>query len=162
VGEIIEKPCKNCGASGKVATRTKIQVEIPPGIDDGMTLQLSGKGISGRNEVPGDLYIRIHIKPHQIFERLENGDILYLLNLKYTELVLGTELVLPTLYGSEKLKIPAGTQVDSIFRLRGKGIPVHGQRSKGDQIIKIKLEVPTKLSDRQKWLIKELDSTKNI
>jgi molecular chaperone DnaJ len=126
-----------------------------------MTLQLSGRGISGGNEVPGDLYIRIHIKPHQVFERLENGDILYLLNLKYTELVLGTELVLPTLYGSEKLKIPAGTQVDSIFRLRGKGIPVHGQRSKGDQIIKIKLEVPTKLSDRQKWLIKELDGTTN-
>ena len=60
------------------------------------------------------------------------------------------------------MKIPAGTQVDSIFRLRGKGISVHGQRSKGDQIIKIKLEVPTKLSDRQKWLIEELDNTKNI
>jgi molecular chaperone DnaJ len=75
---------------------------------------------------------------------------------------LGTEIVLPTLYGSEKLKIPAGTQVDAIFRLRGKGIPVHGQRSKGDQIIKVKLEVPTKLNERQKWLIKELDDTKKI
>lgn len=162
IGEIIEKPCKNCGANGKVATRKKIQIEVPPGIDDGMTLQLSGRGISDGNEVPGDLFIRIHIKPHQIFEKLENGDLLYPLKLKYTELVLGTEIVLPTLYGSEKLKIPAGTQVDSIFRLRGKGIPVHGQRSKGDQIIKIRLEVPTKLSDRQKWLIEELDNTKNI
>lgn len=161
IGEIIEKPCKNCGANGKVATRKKIQIEVPPGIDDGMTLQLSGRGISDGYEVPGDLFIRIHIKPHQIFQRLENGDLLYHLKLKYTELVLGTEIVLPTLYGSEKLKIPAGTQVDSIFRLRGKGIPVHGQR-KGDQIIKIKLEVPTKLSDRQKWLIEELDNTKNI
>lgn len=161
MGEIIEKPCKNCGASGKVAIKTKIQVEIPPGIDDGMTLQLSGRGISHGNEIPGDVFIRIHIKPHQIFERLENGDLLYILKLKYTDLVLGTELVLPTLYGNEKLKIPAGTQVDSIFRLRGKGIPVHGRRSKGDQIIKIKLEVPTKLTDRQKWLIKELDNSKN-
>ena len=162
IGEIIEKPCKNCGASGKVVTRKKTQIEVPPGIDDGMTLQLSGRGISDGGEVPGDLFIRIHIKPHQIFERLENGDLLYHLKLKYAELVLGAEIVLPTLYGSEKLKIPAGTQVDSIFRLRGKGIPVHGQRSKGDQIIKITLEVPTKLSDRQKWLIKELDNTENI
>jgi len=162
LGEIIEKPCRNCGANGKVAIRTKIQVQIPPGVDDGMTLQLSGRGISKDKEIPGDVFIRTHITPHQIFERLENGDILFLLKLKYTELVLGKELVVPTLYGNEKVKIPAGTQVDSVFRLRGKGIPVHGQSSKGDQIIKIKLEVPTKLSDRQKWLIKELNKPENI
>jgi molecular chaperone DnaJ len=83
------------------------------------------------------------------------------LKLKYTELVLGTEIIIPTLHGGEKLKIPAGSQVDSIFNLRGKGIPVHGRRSRGDQIVKIKLDIPTKLSERQKWLIKELDDTKN-
>ncbi len=142
--------------------RKKIQIEIPPGIEDGMTLQLQGRGISYENESPGDLFIRIHIKPHQIFERLENGDILYSLKLKFTELVLGTEIVIPTLYGGEKLKIPVGTQIDSILRLRGKGIPVHGRRSNGDQIVKLKLDIPTKLTERQKWLIKELDDTKNI
>jgi len=162
MGEIIEKPCRNCKASGKVPARKKIQIEIPPGIEDGMTLQLQGRGISYENESPGDLFIRIHIKPHQIFERLENGDILYSLKLKFTELVLGTEIVIPTLYGGEKLKIPVGTQIDSIFRLRGKGIPVHGRRSNGDQIVKLKLDIPTKLTERQKWLIKELDDTKNI
>ena len=162
MGEIIEKPCRNCKASGKVSARKKIQIEIPPGIEDGMTLQLHGRGISYENEIPGDLFIRIHIKPHQKFEKLENGNILYSLKLKYPELVLGTEIIIPTLYGSEKLKISAGTQIDSIFRLRGKGIPIHGRHSKGDQIVNVKLDIPTKLSERQKWLIKELDDTKNV
>jgi len=162
MGEIIEKPCRNCKASGKVPARKKIQIEIPPGIDDGMTLQLTGRGISYENEYPGDLFIRIHIKPHQIFQRFENGNILYSLKLKFTDLVLGTEVVIPTLYGSEKFKIPAGTQVDSIFKLRGKGIPMHNQRSKGDQIVRIKLDIPTKLTERQRWLIKELDDRKNM
>ena len=161
MGEIIEKPCKNCKASGNVPARKKIQVEIPPGVEDGMTLQLSGRGISYEKGAPGDLYIRIHIKPHQTFERLEDGHLLYTLKLKYTELVLGTEIIIPTLHGGEKLKIPAGSPADSIFNLRGKGIPVHGRRSRGDQIVKIKLDIPTKLSERQKWLIKELDDTKN-
>ena len=102
------------------------------------------------------------LKPHQKFERLEDGNILYSLKLKYTELVLGTEIIIPTLYGSEKLKIPAGTQIDSIFRFRGKGMPIHGRHSKGDQIVNVKLDIPTKLSERQKWLIKELDDTKNV
>jgi molecular chaperone DnaJ len=162
MGEIIEKPCPNCKAAGKVSARKKIQIEIPPGIEDGMTLQLQGRGISYENEIPGDLFIRIHIKPHQKFERIENGNILYSMKLKYPELVLGIEIIIPTLYGSEKLKIPAGTQIDSIFRLRGKGIPIHGRHSKGDQIVNVKLDIPTKLSERQKWLIKELDDTKNI
>ena len=159
MGEIIENPCKNCKASGKVSTRKKIQIEIPAGMEDGVTLQVSGRNISHKNEIAGNLFIRIHIKPHQTFERLENGHLLYTLKLKYTKLVLGTEVLIPTLYGSEKLKIPAGTQVDSIFRLKGKGIPLHSQRFKGDQIVKITLDVPTKLTERQKWLVKELDNT---
>jgi len=100
--------------------------------------------------------VTIHIKPHKIFERLEDGHILYNVDLNYTDLVIGTEVKVPTLHGDEKIKVPQGTQIDSVFRLRGKGLPHYGRRDRGDQIIKINLVIPTKLSERQKWLVKEL------
>jgi molecular chaperone DnaJ len=155
-GQIIEKPCTVCHASGKIKTKKNIQIDIPSGVVDGMTLQVHGAGISSQSNLPGDLLVTIHIKPHKIFERLEDGHILYNVDLNYTDLVIGTEVKVPTLHGDEKIKVPQGTQIDSVFRLRGKGLPHYGRRDRGDQIIKINLVIPTKLSERQKWLVKEL------
>ena len=122
-----------------------------------MTLQLTGEGEYSESGYHGDLLIRIHVNPHKIFERLDDGHILYNLNVNYTSLVLGTELKVPTLHGLEKLKIPAGTSSDAILRMKGKGLPRYGSYGKGDQLIKLRIDIPQKISDKEKWLLKELD-----
>lgn len=156
-GEIIDKPCNMCDGSGKVRKNKKMKLEIPAGVEDGVTLQMRGEGEPAETGSPGDLLIRIHIKPHQLFERLENGNLLYTLNLNFTDLALGTEVRAPTLDGVEKLKIPPGTQPNTIMKLKGKGLPRYGSYSKGDELVRINVKVPVKLNDIQKSLLKELD-----
>jgi molecular chaperone DnaJ len=156
-GEIIDKPCAVCSGSGKFKKNKKLKLEIPAGVEDGMTLQLRGEGEPSENGPAGDLLIRVHIRPHSIFERLEDGNLLYNLNLKFTDLTLGTEIKVPTLDGQEKLKIPPGTQPNTIMNIRGKGLPHYGSYGKGDQLVRINVKIPTKLNDRQKLLLKELD-----
>jgi len=156
-GEIIDHPCNKCHGSGRVKITKKLQLNIPAGVEDGMTLQLIGEGEYSESGYHGDLLIRIHVTPHKIFERLDDGHILYNLNVNYTSLVLGTELKVPTLHGLEKLKIPPGTSSDAILRMKGKGLPRYGSYGKGDQLIKLRIDIPQKISDKQKWLLKELD-----
>ena len=134
-----------------------MKLEIPAGVEDEMTLQLRGEGEPSENGPAGDLLIRVHIRPHSLFERLEDGHLLYNLNLKFTDLALGTEVKVPTLDGQEKLKIPQGTQPNTILNIRGKGLPHYGSYGKGDQLVRINVKIPTKLNDRQKLLLKELD-----
>ena len=156
-GEIIDKPCTVCSGSGKFKKNKKLKLEIPAGVEDGMTLQLQGEGEPSENGIAGDLLIRVHVRPHSIFERLEDGHLLYNLNLKFTDLALGTDVKVPTLDGHEKLKIPQGTQPNTILNIRGKGLPHYGNYGKGDQLVRINVKIPTKLNDRQKLLLKELD-----
>ena len=156
-GEIIDKPCTVCSGSGRFKKNKKLKLEIPAGVEDGMTLQLQGEGEPSENGIAGDLLIRVHVRPHSIFERLEDGHLLYNLNLKFTDLALGTDVKVPTLDGHEKLKIPQGTQPNTILNIRGKGLPHYGNYGKGDQLIRINVKIPTKLNDRQKLLLKELD-----
>ena len=156
-GEIIDKPCAVCSGSGKFKKNKKLKLEIPAGVEDEMTLQLRGEGEPSENGPAGDLLIRVHIRPHSLFERLEDGHLLYNLNLKFTDLALGTEVKVPTLDGQEKLKIPQGTQPNTILNIRGKGLPHYGSYGKGDQLVRINVKIPTKLNDRQKLLLKELD-----
>ncbi len=156
-GEIIDKPCTVCSGSGRFKKNKKLKLEIPAGVEDGMTLQLQGEGEPSENGIAGDLLIRVHVRPHPIFERLEDGHLLYNLNLKFTDLALGTEVKVPTLDGHEKLKIPQGTQPNAILNIRGKGLPHYGNYRKGDQLVRINVKIPTKLNDRQKLLLKELD-----
>jgi molecular chaperone DnaJ len=156
-GEIIDKPCNVCSGSGNVKKNKKIKLEIPAGVEDGMTLQLSGEGQPSENGPPGDLLVRIHVKPHPLFERLEDGHMLYNLNLKFTDLALGTDIRVPTLDGQEKLRIPQGTQPNTILRIKGKGVPRYGAYGRGDLLARINVKIPTKLDDRQKLLLKELD-----
>jgi molecular chaperone DnaJ len=156
-GEIIDKPCNICSGSGNVKRNKKIKLEIPAGVEDGMTLQLSGEGQPSENGPPGDLMIRIHVKPHPLFERLEDGHLLYNLNLKFTDLALGADVRAPTLDGQEKLRIPQGTQPNTILKIKGKGLPRYGAYGRGDLLARINVKIPTKLDDRQKLLLKELD-----
>lgn len=156
-GEIIDKPCTVCSGSGRFKKNKKLKLEIPAGVEDGMTLQLQGEGEPSENGIAGDLLIRVHVRPHSIFERLEDGHLLYTLNLKFTDLALGTDVKVPTLDGHEKLKIPQGTQPNTILNIRGKGLPHYGNYGRGDQLVRINVKIPTKLNDRQKLLLKELD-----
>jgi molecular chaperone DnaJ len=156
-GEIIERPCETCHGSGNIRTTKKMRLEIPRGVEDGMTLQLPGEGEPTDNGIPGDLLIRTHIKPHPEFQRLEDGHLLSNQNLSFTDLTLGTEIRVPTLEGQEKVKISPGTQPNSIIRLKGKGLPRYGSYGRGDELVRINIKVPTKINDAQKALLKELD-----
>ncbi|KWZ84052.1 molecular chaperone DnaJ [Heyndrickxia faecalis] len=154
-GKIITDKCKTCGGTGKVKKRRKIHVKIPAGIDDGQQLRVAGQGEPGINGGPaGDLYIIFHVRPHELFER--DGDDIYCeIPIAFTQAALGDEIEVPTLHGKVKLKIPAGTQSGTKFRLRGKGVPnVHGHGT-GDQHVITRIVTPTKLTDRQKQLLRE-------
>jgi molecular chaperone DnaJ len=160
-GQIIDKPCTNCKGSGRAKQVKKIKLEIPPGVEDGMAFQLRGEGEMSEAGIAGDLIVRLHIKPNPKFERLEGGHLLYNLDVQFTDLALGTDLRVPTLEGSEKLKIPEGTPANAILQIKGKGLPRYGSAGRGDIHVRINIKVPTKLTDRQKALIKELDKELN-
>jgi molecular chaperone DnaJ len=157
-GEIIERPCGTCSGSGNVRTTKKLQLEIPRGVEDGMTLQLQGEGEPTENGSPGDLLIRTHVKPHPDFERLEDGHLLNNQTLRFTDLALGTEIKVPTLEGLEKVKISPGTQPNTVLKLKGKGLPRYGGYGRGDELVRINVRVPTRITEAQKLLLKELET----
>lgn len=154
-GQIIESPCTACHGSGTVQRRRKLEVKIPPGVDTGSRLRVPGEGeAGGKGGPPGDLYVEINIKPHNIFTRHEN-DIILEAAVSFTQAALGDEIIVPTLDGKAKMKIPPGTQNGHVFRLRGKGFPSLHISGKGDQLVKIRVEIPTKLNERQRQLLRE-------
>jgi molecular chaperone DnaJ len=154
-GRVITDPCKDCRGQGRKKEKQRIKVRIPAGVDDGMRLRMSGHGDAGEGGgPPGDLYVYIRVEPHEIFQR--EGDDLHLeLPIGFAEAGLGCKKEIPTLRGSARLTIPAGTQSGRLFRVRGEGMPnVHGQ-GKGDLIVSVVVETPGRLDDRQKELLKE-------
>jgi len=157
-GEIIQSPCQECRGRGRVKVQRKIDVKIPAGVDTGTRVRVYGEGEAGqRGGERGDLYILIYVKKHSIFKRDENN-ILCELPVSFVQATLGDEVEVPTLYGRVKMKIPASTQSGKIFRLRQKGITdVHGY-GKGDQLVRVTVEIPTKLSTKQRQLLREFDS----
>ncbi|HEY1211520.1 MAG TPA: molecular chaperone DnaJ [Nitrososphaera sp.] len=155
-GQIIDKPCTNCKGSGRAKQVKKIKLEIPPGVEEGMAFQLRGEGEMSEAGISGDLMVRLHVRPHPKFERLENGHLLYNLDINFTDIALGIETRVPTLEGSEKLKIPQGTPANAILQVKGKGLPRYGSSGRGDLHVRINVRVPTYLTDRQKTLLKEL------
>lgn len=156
-GQIIERPCSNCKGTGRARQIKKVKLEIPPGIEDGMVFQLRGEGEMSEQGLPGDLVVRLHVKLDSKFERLEDGHLLYSLDVRFTDLALGADLRVPTLEGSEKLMIHQGTPANSILRIKGKGLPRYNRSGRGDQLVRVNIKVPNKLNDRQKSLLKELD-----
>ncbi len=154
-GKIIEKPCQKCSGSGRIEKTSKTKVKIPAGIEEGMRLRVTGMGDSGiRGGSPGDLYIVVHVKDHGFFVR--DGDDVYCeMNIPFTTAALGGEIDVRTLTGKVSLKIPAGTQTGKVFRLKGRGIENVQGRGIGDQNIKINVQIPVKLTSKQKQLLEE-------
>lgn len=159
-GEVIEKPCRSCRGEGRVDTPQKLEVNIPPGVDTGTRIRLAGKGEAGPfGSPPGDLYIFIHIRRHGVFER-EGTNLITRVPIAFTTAALGGEIQIPGLDGEKiGIDIPAGIQSGKQLRKRGAGMPVLQGRGRGDLVIEIMVETPTKLTSRQKELLRELQAT---
>lgn len=157
-GTIISNPCKKCRGAGRVEITRKVQVKIPAGVDVGSKLRLSGEGEGPptSNGTPGDLYVVINVKQHKFFQR-DNTDVICAIDISFIQAALGDEINIPTLVGEETFKIPKGTQYGDVFRLRGQGIASLRTGRRGDQIIKVIIKTPTKLSQKQVDLLKEFD-----
>lgn len=157
-GKIIKDRCSTCNGNGKVKKQRKIHVRVPAGVDDGAQLRMTGEGEGGfRGGPAGDLYIVIRVKPHDFFER-EGDDIYCEVPLTFAQAALGDEIEIPTLTERVKLKIPAGTQTGTFFRLKGKGVPRLRGMGQGDQHVKVVVVTPSKLSDDQKELLRQFAS----
>lgn len=159
-GQIISKRCGKCDGRGFMGEKKKVKVKIPAGIDEGYHLRLEGMGNDG-HDGSGDLFVLIFIEPHDVFRR-DGSDIYAEIPISFSEAGLGTEIKVPTLDGSAKLKIPEGTQSGTIFRLAGQGIVKLGSASKGDEYVKIIVKTPDKLTKEQKKILEELSKTEKL
>ncbi|MDR5657971.1 molecular chaperone DnaJ [Serpentinicella sp. ANB-PHB4] len=157
-GKIIEKPCPKCNGKGTERKLKSIKVKIPAGVDTGSVISIRGEGELGQQGgPPGDLYVVINVMPHKIFER-DGLNVYCEIPITFAQAVLGDELEVPTLEGRVKYKIPEGTQTGTIFRLKSKGISSPRNYGKGDQFVKVVVEVPKKLTEKQKDIIKQFAS----
>ena len=158
-GEIITNPCSKCKGSGRIRSTANLELNIPAGINDGETIRISGKGDAGLNGGPaGDVYVTVEMMSHPLFER-EGSDIYCEVPITYAQAVLGAEITVPTIDGDVRYTIPEGTQSGTKFRLRGKGVKLLRRDARGDQYVTVNVEVPKKLSKRQKDLLQEFDNS---
>jgi molecular chaperone DnaJ len=156
-GKIIPEPCAACGGAGRIKRNKTLEVKIPAGIDNGMRIRSSGNGEPGTNGgPPGDLYVEIHIKPHEVFQR-EGDDLHCEMPISFTKAALGGEIEVPTLSGKVSFTIPEGTQTGKTFRLKSKGIKGVRSGYAGDLFCHVVVETPVKLTDKQKDLLKEFE-----
>lgn len=155
-GQLIDKPCRRCGGEGRAEAPAKIKLKIPAGIEDGSRLRSTGQGEAGvRGGASGDLYVVVHVKEHEVFDR--DGSNLYCeVPVSFTVAALGGEMLVPTLDGKATVKIPAGTQGGTAFKLRGKGLPELNRNTVGDLLVKVVVEVPTELNADQRRKLEEL------
>ncbi|MDD4900120.1 MAG: molecular chaperone DnaJ [Candidatus Omnitrophica bacterium] len=152
-GSTIQTPCSECHGEGRVRVTRKIKVKIPAGVDTGSSLRVRGEGEIGASS-HGDLYVAIEVEPHEIFQR-HNNDILTEITISLSKAILGGDVEVPTLSGKVSMKIPAGTQPEKIFRLKEKGIPDVHTREIGDELVKVHVEIPSRLTAQQRKLIEE-------
>ena len=159
-GEVIESPCRDCRGEGRVDVPQSLAVEIPPGVDTGTRIRLSGKGEAGPRGAPaGDLYIFVHIRPHDVFQR-EGTTLATRVPVSFTTAALGGSIDIPDLDGSTNtIDIPSGIQSGKQLRKRGAGMPVLQGRGRGDLVVEIQVETPTKLSKRQREILSEFRET---
>jgi len=154
-GRILEKPCKSCHGEGRRERSSKIKLRIPPGVDAGSRLRSSGNGEAGfRGGSPGDLYVVLHIKTHEIFQR-DGDDLLCEVPVSFAQAALGSEIEVPTLDGKATIKIPAGTQSGTTFRVKGRGVKNLQGYDHGDLHVRIQVEVPARLTPAQKAKLQE-------
>lgn len=158
-GQVIKDPCPRCGGAGQVRTTKRRTVKIPAGIDDGQVIRVAGQGEPGqRGGPPGDLQVLVRVRPHKYFVRKGN-DLYCTVPISLTQAALGAEIDVPTLEQPVKYNIPEGTQPGTVFRIRGQGIPSLRGGVKGDLYIEINVEVPKKLTDKQKDLLRQFEGS---
>ena len=158
-GKIISNPCSKCGGNGRVRTSKNLSVDIPAGIDDGQVLRVSGQGDAGINGGPnGNLNVAVRVKSHPLFER-DEYDIHCEIPITYAQAVMGDELIVPTIDGNVKYSISEGTQTGTVFRLKGKGVKKLQRSERGDQYVKVYVEVPKGLDKKQKELLKAFEAS---
>jgi molecular chaperone DnaJ len=157
-GRMIASPCKSCRGQGRIENQQQLEIKIPAGVETGARLRLAGEGEAGTNGgPPGDLYVVIHVKEHEMFER--QGNNLYVsVPVTFSQAALGAEIRVPTLDGEDTLTIPEGTQTGSIFRLKGKGIVSLQGHGRGDLFVVTTIVTPTRLTREQKRLLEEFAS----
>jgi molecular chaperone DnaJ len=158
-GKIISDPCRSCHGQGRVEKTKTLSVKVPPGVDTGDRIRLSGEGEAGESGAPaGDLYVQVHVRDHEIFTR-DGNDLYCEVPLSFTRAALGGDIEVPTLEGKVKLKVTAETQTGKMFRLRGKGVKSVRSGGLGDLICKVVIETPVNLSAKQKDLLDELENS---
>ncbi|MFV0414476.1 MAG: molecular chaperone DnaJ [Oscillospiraceae bacterium] len=158
-GKIIQNPCSKCHGSGRVGVPKNLEIKIPAGVDDDQTLSLRGKGDIGVNKGPnGDLIVIITVRPDTLFER-ENYDVHVTVPITLSQAVLGAKVVVPTIDGKVEYSVPEGTQSGKIFRLKNKGIPYLNGRGRGDQYVKVMVEVPKKLTRAQREALESFEAS---
>lgn len=155
-GTFIENPCTVCHGTGVLQRTRSIRVKIPPGVDTGHSLRLHSEGQAGNQGGPaGDLYVAINVKPHPVLER-DGADLMVEVPVSFPQAALGGEIKVPSLDGEAKMKIPAGTQPGTVFRLKGKGMPRIRGYGRGDELVRVNLKVPANLTEKQKELLRQL------
>jgi molecular chaperone DnaJ len=158
-GQVITNPCKECRGRGEVQAVRKLSVTIPAGVDDGQQIQLRGEGEMGaRGGPPGDLYVVLSVAQHPTFKR-QGNDILFDLSVNVAQAVLGDEIEVPTVDGSARIKVPAGTQSGRVIRVREKGVPHLRGHGRGDQQVRVRVAIPQQLTDEQRDLFEQLART---
>ena len=160
-GSVIPNPCSNCHGAGRVKLQKTLSVKIPPGVDEGDRVRLSGEGEPGVNGgPPGDLYVQVHIKPHAVFQR-DHDDLHCEMPISITTAALGGEIEIPTLDGSARIRVPAETQSGKTFRLKGKGIKGVRSAEPGELFCHVVVETPVQLTARQRELLREFEAISN-
>jgi molecular chaperone DnaJ len=156
-GQSREAPCAACSGSGGIQSKSDVKIKIPAGIEEEVNLRISGEGDTGEASAPrGDLYCVIREKEHKVFQR-SGADVLTEMPFSFAQLSLGDKVEIPTLRGKGEMVVPAGTQSGKVFRLRNQGLPKMESRGRGDQLVRVFVEVPAKLSDRQRSLLEEFE-----
>jgi molecular chaperone DnaJ len=159
IGRVITDPCSKCKGETRIMKERTVEVTVPAGVEDGTRIRYQGQGDSGGiGGQSGDLYVVLHVKPHPFFER-EGKDLYCSVPISFAQAALGAEIMIPTLDGEHKLKVPEGTQTGTTFRIRSKGLPALQSGGKGDLFVKVRVQTPSKLTKRQRELLEELGGT---
>ncbi|HEU4835851.1 MAG TPA: molecular chaperone DnaJ [Pyrinomonadaceae bacterium] len=160
-GKVIKNPCTDCNGTGRIEREKQLEVKVPAGVETGSRLRVSGEGQAGTQGGPsGDLYVVIHVAEHEQFER-QGSNLYEAVPITFAQAALGADIMVKTLDGEEKLKVPMGTQTGTVFRLRGKGMPALGGRGRGDLFVSVTLITPTTLTREQRRLLEQLAEVEN-
>lgn len=160
-GKVVTNPCKKCKGSGRVPRKRTVTIKVPAGVHEGQGIRVAGEGEPGQNNGPnGDLYCYVRIKPHEFLQR-DGNDLIAVVPISFTQAALGATVEVPSLNGPRQLKVPAGTQYGSLFRIRGQGLPDIRSRRIGDELVQITIETPAKLNAKQEQLLREFAATEN-